>query len=60
MLMKKGEQIIRVLKEQGEQRLVIDCARKSMPEWVEEQELSGYELCSEESLGSIPCLEELF
>ena len=42
MLMKKGEQIIRVLKEQGEQRLVIDCVRKSMPEWVEEQELSGY------------------
>lgn len=59
MLLKKDNRVIRVLKEQGKQRLVIDCTRKSMPEWVEEQELSGYELCSEESLGSIPCLEEL-
>lgn len=59
MLMKMDNRVIRVLKEQGEQRLVVDCTRKSMPEWVEEQKLSGYEPCSEESLGSIPCLEEL-
>ena len=59
MLLKKDNRVIRVLKEQGEQRLVIDCTRKSMPEWVEEHEVSGYEPCSEESLGSIPCLEEL-
>jgi len=59
MLMKKGEQIIRVLKEHGGQRLVIDCTRKSMPEWVEEQKLSGYEPCSEDEAGIMSRLEEL-
>ena len=40
MLLKKDNRVIRVLKEQGKKRLVIDCTRKSMPEWVEEQTLS--------------------
>ena len=60
MLLKKDDQLLRVLETKDNQRLIIRCNQKSMPVWFDEQELSGYEICADETLsGDIPCFEEL-
>ena len=42
MLLKNENQIIRVLKAQGDKALVIDCIKRTMPKWVDDVFLSNY------------------
>lgn len=63
-LWKKAGMILRVLETQDSQALIIDCARCTMPVWINREELQTYEPCSEEEMweqtGSVlPKMEEL-
>ena len=49
-LMKNKEQIIRILQEQGEKVLVIDCIKRTMPKWIEKSLLQDYTDCEEREL----------
>ena len=49
-LMRKDNQIIRVLKLKDEKVLVIDCVKRTMPVWIAEAELTGYVDCDEAEL----------
>ena len=45
MLLKNENQIIRVLKPHGNKALVIDCIKRTMPKWVEDDFLSKFDDC---------------
>ena len=45
--------IIRVLEVREDRVLVIDCVRRTMPQWKEVAFLAGWEKCSEEKLYEI-------
>lgn len=49
-LIKTGGTIYRVLAVEGENVLLIDCIRKTMPKWGRSGEIAGYEVCTEEEL----------
>lgn len=46
-LLKKDDVIVRVLHIDGERVLVIDCVKKTMPQWVRKQSLEEYDACDE-------------
>ena len=48
MLLKNENQIIRVLKSQGNKALVIDCIKRTMPKWVDGHSLSNFDDCGED------------
>ena len=48
VLLKCGEEKIRVLDSMDNQVLIIDCARKTMPKWVSESDLEAYTEYKEE------------
>ena len=50
MLLKNENQIIRVLKSQGDKALVIDCIKKTMPKWVDGDSLSNFDDCGEDEM----------
>ena len=50
MLLKNENQIIRVLKSQGNKALVIDCIKRTMPKWVDGDSLSNYDDCGEDEM----------
>ena len=50
MLLKNENQIIRVLKAQGDKALVIDCIKRTMPKWVDDVFLSNYVDCGENEM----------
>ena len=50
MLLKNKSQIIRVLKSQGDKALVIDCIKRTMPKWVDDDFLSNYVDCGEDEM----------
>lgn len=50
MLLKNENQIIRVLKAQGDKALVIDCIKRTMPKWVDDVFLSNYVDCGEDEM----------
>ena len=50
MLLKNENQIIRVLKAQGDKALVIDCIKRTMPHWVDSDFLSNYVDCGEDEM----------
>ena len=50
MLLKNENQIIRVLKSQGNKALVIDCIKRTMPKWVDGDFLSNYDDCGEDEM----------
>ena len=50
MLLKNKNQIIRVLKSQGNKALVIDCIKRTMPKWVDGDTLSTYDDCGEDEM----------
>lgn len=59
MLLKKNEEIVRVLESQNDRRLVIGCTQKSMPVWISERDLEGYVPCDEAELSrDIPNFED--
>ena len=49
-LMRNGDTILRVLEITGEQALVIDCRKRTMPAWMAAAELQDYTEISEEEL----------
>ena len=60
MLLKKNEEIVRVLESQNDRILVISCTQKSMPVWISERDLEGYVPCDEAELSrDIPSFEDL-
>ena len=60
MLLKKNEEIVRVLEIQDDRRLVIGCTQKSMPVWISERNLEGHAPCEEAELSQdIPNFEDL-
>ena len=50
MLLKNENQIIRVLKSQGNKALVIDCIKRTMPKWVDGHSLSNFDDCAEDEM----------
>ena len=50
MLLKNDNQIIRVLKSHGNKALVIDCIKRTMPKWVEDDFLSNFDDCGEDEM----------
>lgn len=50
MLLKNENQIIRVLKSQGNKALVIDCIKRTMPKWVDGDSLSNFDDCGEDEM----------
>ncbi|MBR4907352.1 MAG: DDE-type integrase/transposase/recombinase [Clostridia bacterium] len=62
-LMRNGNIILRALENAGEQVLVIDCLKRTMPVWLAAAELKGYTEISEEELheatGEYPCDAEM-
>ena len=50
MLLKNENQIIRVLKSHGNKALVIDCIKRTMPKWVEDDFLSNFDDCGEDEM----------
>lgn len=58
-LMRNDDTILRVLDTDGEQTLVIDCLKRTMPVWMATSELADYTEISEEELlestGEHPC-----
>ena len=50
MLLKNENQIIRVLKSHGNKALVIDCIKRTMPKWVDDDSLSNYDDCGEDEM----------
>ena len=60
MLLKKNEEIVRVLEERDERKLIVSCTQKSMPMWISERDVEDYKPCDEAVLGSdIPDYEDL-
>lgn len=60
MLLKNDAQIVRVLEERDERKLIVSCTQKSMPMWISECDLENYKPCDEAVLGSdIPDYEDL-
>ena len=49
-LLKKENQIIRILETQDDKVLVIPCTKKSMPKWIDKTLLQNYISCTEEEL----------
>lgn len=56
-LMRKDNQIIRVLKIKDEKVLLIDCVKRTMPVWKAEAELTGYVDCEEFELFELTCVD---
>lgn len=50
MLIKNENGILRVLMQQDEKSLVIDCIKRTMPQWVLADSLASYEGCSDAEL----------
>ena len=50
MLLKNENRIIRVLKKQDNQILVIDCIKRTMPKWISSDLVRDFAECSEEEL----------
>ena len=49
-LFRKGESIIRVFEKKDGKAFVIDCVKRTMPKWINEDSLDGYVECLEEEL----------
>ena len=49
----KDNSIVRVLEVREDKALVIDCVRRTMPQWKDIVSLAGWEKCSEEKLCEI-------
>ena len=47
MLLKNETTIIRVLKQKGNQSLIIDCIKRTMPQWVNSTSLLNFIECDE-------------
>ena len=53
----KNDSVIRVLEERDGKILVIDCIRRTMPQWKVTACLDGWEQCSQETLYAITNVE---
>lgn len=53
----KNDSVIRVLEERDGKVLVIDCIRRTMPQWKEIISLNGWEQCSQETLYAVTNVE---
>lgn len=53
----KNDSVIRVLEERDDKILVIDCIRRTMPQWKAIACLNGWEQCSQENLYAITNVE---
>lgn len=49
----KDNEIIRIIEIREEKALVIDCICRTMPQWKDLSDLSGWDICSEETLYGI-------
>ena len=59
-LVRKDHTIYRILEESGEEVLVIDCLKQTMPRALERDEMSGYrEISEEELLEAVGLTEEI-
>lgn len=53
----KNGSVLRVLEERGSKVLVIDCVRRTMPQWKVTACLNGWEQCSQETLYAVTNVE---
>ena len=60
MLLKKNDEIIRVLQEKDDLRLVINCTHPAMPVWIKEEALAAFKSCPDEDVhAEMLCFENL-
>lgn len=52
-LVKKDNQIMRIISQRDNQVFVIDCIKKTMPKWISAEELIGFVDCTDEELYQI-------
>ena len=52
-LLKSGDKIIRVLNKEDDRVFIIDCIKRTMPQWVEADTLSDYSACTDDVLLSL-------
>lgn len=52
-LLKNANSIIRILDQQPDKKLVIDCIKQTMPKWVKSENLKSYSRCTEQDLLNI-------
>lgn len=52
-LLKNDNSIIRILDQQPDKKLVIDCIKQTMPKWVKSENLKSYSRCTEQDLLNI-------
>ena len=58
-LLKRGENLVRVLDFKDGQVFIVDCRKRTMPKWVSADSLSGYIPCPAGELDSLPDINEL-
>jgi hypothetical protein len=52
-LVRQGNQIIRILNQNDKQLFIIDCIKRTMPMWINKEDLIGFTECDEEELYDI-------
>lgn len=52
-LLKNGNNIIRILDQQPDKKLIIDCIKQTMPKWVKNEKIRLFSPCTEQELHSI-------
>ena len=52
-LLRNDNNIIRILDQQPDKKLIIDCIKQTMPKWVKTENISSFLLCTEQELLSI-------
>lgn len=57
-LMCKGTNKIRILKEEEELYLIIDCMKPTMPKWIRQEELKGYVSIRESKMEDMESLDK--
>ena len=52
-LLKRDNDIVRLLEIKNDESLIVNCTKKSVPQWISTTELDGYEKCSINNLSNI-------
>lgn len=55
--MRNGEHTLRILKKENGKLLIIDCVKETMPKWIRQEEMEGYEEIKEEVLDDVDSLD---
>lgn len=58
-LLRRGDNLIRLLDVKGGKAFIIDCKRQTVPKWIDLDTLSEYEPCTDDVLNPLPDINDL-